>query len=402
MHALVLGAGVIGVTTAYYLSQHGFRVTVIDRTNNVGDEATFGNGGQLSYSFADALARPRFIAAMPRMLLGRDPGIQVHLEPGLRPWGLRFLGQRTSSKARENTIAVLKTAMRSAELMDELRERVPFGFSHRTAGKLVLLSSRSELKTAQDNCRLKNRHECDTKILSRQEAIEVEPAVEKMSGDCLAAIYSRNDAVADSRAFTSGLRDWLEQSGKVSFRRASTVQELVLDGSEAKAVSVDDDTLDADAVIVCMGAWGHRLLRSVGVNPQIYPVRGYSLTLPPGDASPSVSVRALKHRVVFSRINGFMRIAGFADFTGFDTTADSRRCGSLLALARSFAPKAADYTVADANYWGRFRAMTPNGRPRVGATGIRGLFMNTGHGMLGWTLACASAYDTAHAVARSR
>jgi D-amino-acid dehydrogenase len=354
MHVFVLGAGVVGVTTAYYLSQHGFQVTVIDRAHD-----------------------------------------------GLVPWGLRFLGQCTTTKARENTIAVLNTAMRSAELMGELREQVPFGFSHRKAGKLVLLSNQSELTTAQSNCKLKNQYGCDTEIFSRAEAIDVEPAVEKMSSDCIAAVYSQSDEVADSQTFTAGLRDWLEQSGQVEFRLASTVRDIVLDGNQAKAVSVDDETLDADAIIVCMGAWSNRLLRSVGVNPQVYPVRGYSLTLPPGDGSPSVSVSALKHRMVFSRINGLMRIAGFADFTGFDTTADSHRCRALLELARSFAPDAADYSVADANYWGGFRPMTPNGRPRVGATGIRGLFMNTGHGMLGWTLACASGYDAALAVAQS-
>jgi len=402
MHVIVLGAGVVGVTTAYYLSQQGCRVTVIDRAPDVGDEASFANGGQLSYSFTDALARPQFVAKIPQLLLGQDPGIQVHLEPGLFAWGLRFLGQCTSRRARENTVAVLNTAMRSAELMDDLRESVPFGFSHRKAGKLVLLSGPSELRAAEANSELKNRHGCNTQILSRVEAIEIEPAIEKMSADFVAAIYSQNDEVADSQTFTSGLRDWLQESGKVSFRLAATVQDIVLDKERATAVSVDSETLDADAIVVCMGAWSNGLLRSVGVDPQVYPVRGYSITLPAGVAAPSVSITALKHRMVFSRINGFMRIAGFADFTGFNTSADSQRCRFLLELAQQLAPNAADYSVSDAHYWGGFRPMTPNGRPRVGPTGIRGLFMNTGHGMLGWTLACASGHDAALAVAQSK
>ncbi len=167
------------------------------------------------------------------------------------------------------------------------------------------------------------------------------------------------------------------------------------------AVIVDDDTIEADAVVVCMGAWSSRLLRMVGINPHVYPVRGYSITLPPGEASPSVSVTALKHRMVFSRIDGFIRVAGFADFTGFDTSADAKRTQSLLELAKRVAPNAACYDAKDTNAWGGFRPMTPNGQPRVGATGIRGLYLNTGHGMLGWTLACATGYDAAQAIAQT-
>ena len=172
----------------------------------------------------------------------------------------------------------------------------------------------------------------------------------------------------------------------------------MLANGNAVGVTVDGDALHADAICVCMGAWSNTILRSAGINPKIYPVRGYSLTLPPGDSAASVSVTALQHRMVFSRINGHVRVAGFADFMGFDTSADNERTRDLFNLARRFAPKAAHYAVPDAKRWGGFRPMTPNGRPRVGATGVGGLFMNTGHGMLGWTLACASSYDAANAI----
>ena len=154
MHVIVLGAGVVGTTTAYYLSQMGCRVTVVDRASDVGDGASFANAGQLSYSFTDALAKPEFLASMPRLLLGKEPGTRVRLTPGLIAWGLRFLGQCTTKRAEHNTVAVLKTAMRSAELMTELRERVPIEFSHRRAGKLVLLSDQAELESATASSRL--------------------------------------------------------------------------------------------------------------------------------------------------------------------------------------------------------------------------------------------------------
>jgi D-amino-acid dehydrogenase len=171
--------------------------------------------------------------------------------------------------------------------------------------------------------------------------------------------------------------------------------------AHAVVVDDDDDTIEADAVVVCMGAWSGRLLRTIGINPHIYPMRGYSITLPSGEASPSVSVTVLKHRIVFSNIDGFIRIAGFADFAGFDTSADAERTRLLLELAKRVAPDAASYDSEDAHAWGGFRPMTPSGQPLVGATGIRGLFLNTGHGMLGWTLACSTGYGAAQAVART-
>jgi len=401
MHVIVLGAGVVGTTTAYYLSQLGCRVTVVDRASDVGDGASFANAGQLSYSFTDALAKPEFVATIPRLLLGRDPGTRVRLTPGLAGWGLRFLGQCTAKRAERNTVAVLKTAMRSAELMTELRQRAPFEFSHRRAGKLVLLSDEAELKAATARSRLKNAHGSDTRILSRDEVTTIEPALEHLTDEFIAAVYSQNDEVADSLKFTTGLRKWLEEDGLVTFRLSSTSKRIVAKRGRAHAVVVDDDTIEADAVIVCMGAWSQRLLRTVGINPHIYPMRGYSITLPPGEASPSVSVTVLKHRIVFSNIDGLIRIAGFADFTGFDTSADTERTRSLLELARRVAPDAASYDSGDIRAWGGFRPMTPNGQPLVGETRIRGLFLNTGHGMLGWTLACATGHEAAQAVVRS-
>ena len=401
MHALVLGAGVVGVTTAYYLSQRGWRVTVVDRAEEVGHATSYANGGQLSYSFTDALARPEFVSSIPELLLGRRLGTRVRLAPGLLSWGARFLAQCTSSRARQNTLAVLKTAARSAELMDELRMKVPFDFSHRKAGKLVLLANEHELAAARSNSALKNEHGCHTEVLSKDETVGIEPTLKWLRDDFIGAVWSQNDEVADSRSFTAGLKQWLEETRGVTFQMASTVSNLVVKDGCAQAVVVDGEALEADAIVVCLGAWSARLLNSVGVSTHIYPVRGYSVTLPPGERPPRASVTSLKHQLVISRINGFIRVAGFADFGGFDTSRDAERGRALLRLAQRIAPDVADYGAADANFWGGFRPMTPNGQPHVGPTRLNKLFVNTGHGMLGWTLACASGADAAHAVAQS-
>ncbi len=401
MRVIVLGAGVVGVTTAYYLSRLGCDVMVVDRASQVGDGASFANAGQLSYSFTDALAKPEFLARIPGLILGRDQGVDVKLSPSLIAWGSRFVTQCTSSQAKANTIAVLRTAMRSAGLLSELRTSLPFDFWHREAGKLVILSTEHEVEAARANLEVKREHGCDAELLTRDQALAIEPALEHMQGDIAGAVYSESDEVADSQLFTAGLRDLLEARESVEFRLSSDVRKLVKSDGRLQAVVVDDDTLEADAFVVCMGAWSHKLLRSVGINPNIFPVRGYSLTLPPGDAAPSVSVTALRHRMVYSRLNGLVRVAGFADFRGFDTSADERRSKLLLDLARRYAPDAADYDADDPKPWGGYRPMTPSGQPLVGPTKIPGLYLNTGHGMLGWTLACATSFTAARTVTRA-
>ncbi len=398
MRVIVLGAGVVGVTTAYYLSRLGCDVTVVDRASQVGDGASFANAGQLSYSFTDAFAKPAFLARIPGLMLGRDQGVDVKLSPGLIAWGSRFVAQCTSSQAKANTVAVLKIALRSADLLAKLRESLPFDFWHREAGKLVILSTADEVEAARANLELKREHGCDAELLTRDQALAIEPALEHMRGDIAGAVYSGSDEVADSQLFSAGLRDLLEAQGSVEFRLSSSARKLIKADGRMRAVVVDDDTLEADAFVVCMGAWSHELLRPVGINPNIFPVRGYSLTLPPGDAAPMVSVTALRHRMVYSRLNGLVRVAGFADFRGFDTSADKKRSRLLLDLARQYAPEAADYDAEDPKAWGGFRPMTPSGQPHVGPTKIPGLYLNTGHGMLGWTLACATSYDAANSI----
>ncbi len=399
MHVVVIGAGVIGVTSAYYLSQLGCRVTVVDRAADVADEASYGNAGQLSYSFTDALAKPEFVKKIPGLVAGYDSAYQVRLRPDLVPWGMRFLSQCTKTRAAENTVAVLKTALRSEKLMQDLRDELPFDFAHRKAGKLVLLGSEADAEAARNTAALKEEHGCKTEILTREAAVELEPALSDMQGDFVAAVYSERDSVADSHAFCKGLKDMLDRSGRVDFRLGSTVRRLIKNGSRIDAIELDDGQLSADAFVICTGAWSGELLRPLGVDPHIYPVRGYSVTLPPGPSAPEVSVTVLNRKIVFSRINGSVRIAGFADFLGFSEEGDDDRIATLIEVARDYAPLAADYDGAEPEAWGGFRPMTPDGQPRVEQSAVDGLYLNTGHGMLGWTLACASGHDIARLVA---
>ena len=184
----------------------------------------------------------------------------------------------------------------------------------------------------------------------------------------------------------------------MQFLLGSEVARIEQANGRLRAIELGNQTLAPDAVVVCAGARGGALLRPLGINPHVYPMRGYSVTLPPGDVPPSVSFTALRHRMVFSRLDAGIRIAGFADFNGFDTSNDAARIDALLDTARRYAPQAADYATSAKQPWGGFRPMTPGGQPSVGRTKVDGVYLNIGHGMLGWTLACATGHDVAQCV----
>ncbi|MDZ7770782.1 MAG: FAD-dependent oxidoreductase [Woeseiaceae bacterium] len=402
MKVIVLGAGVVGVTTAYYLAASGHDVTVVERCDEPAAGTSHANGGQLSYSFTDALARPSFLKAIPGLLLGRDPAVRVTLrsKPPLIGWGLRFLMQCTPSRARANTLHVLQLAMRSASLLAAIRERTGVQFAFRQSGKLVLLPAGANLMAVSRTIGLKKEHGCHTDLLPIAEACELEPAIERFRGRYASALYSADDEVGDAHQFTAALCDWLAREAGVRFRYGETAVSLSLQSGRVVGVRTDKGSLAADRVVVCLGAWSPPVLRTAGVPTRIYPVRGYSLTLPAGADSPSISITDLQRRLLFCPLNGDMRISGFADFSGFDGQNDPARIALLASVAREIAPTAADYGSRQ-DVWAGSRPMTPDGRPLSGPTNVPGLYMNCGHGMLGWTLACATASDVAAAVEQS-
>ena len=397
MHVVVLGAGVVGITTAYYLSERDHSVTVVDRADSVASAASGGNGGQLSYSFTDAMASPALLSKIPKMMTGLDPAFFVRppLNTQLVCWGQAFLRQCSSHQNQQNTTAILQLALRSATLMNDLRSQTALEFSFRQAGKLVLQSEHAALTEAAQLCAYKRQYGCDTRVVTFAEAVAIEPALKHLKNEYAGAVYSENDQVGDSREFTQGLAQWLSQNRGIELRLNTAVNRIVTRGRKLAAVETDQGTLQADAVVVCLGAWSKHLLDPLGIKTNIYPMRGYSVTLPASETSNSVSITDPGKKIVFSRLGENMRIAGFADFVGYRTGADHERTQTLLDTARTIAPVIANYDVSSKGEWGGFRPMTPDSRPLIGPSAVDGVHLNTGHGMLGWTLACASGHDVA-------
>lgn len=404
MHVVVLGAGVIGVTSAYYLAMQGCDVTLVDSAAEPAAGTSHANGGQLAYSFVDALAQPSLLPVLPGILLGRDPAMRV--KPFARPsfigWGMQFLAQCTTARARDNTLAVVKLAQQSARALAELRTSTGIDFGYAKVGKVMLLPPGSNLEAARRSIEFKKAEGCDSSLLSLDEVNARFPELRRFPLRYEAALYAPDDEVGDARVFSVKLAAWLQQQKGVKCRFGETVERIVLTGGRATGVTTNADQLDADAVLVCLGVASPALLRPLGVSAPIYPLRGYSVTLPAGSGAPKVSVTDMQRRIVFSTLNGRVRIAGLADFVGADHSQDAARIQHLLKTARQIAPEFADYTAADAVPWAGDRPMTPDGIPLVGASNIAGLYLNCGHGMLGWTLAAATGQEAAAAIGTPR
>jgi D-amino-acid dehydrogenase len=401
MHVVVLGAGIAGVTTACYLAKKGIRITVIDRVDSIASGASFANAGQLSYSFTDALARPGMPGKLPGLLFGADEAIRMRpdLSVDILRWGASFVAQCTERHFRENTVSVLQIALQSARLMQQLREEFDIEFSFREAGKLALLNSSTDLAAAGTSVALKNSHGCDVRLLTMGEATRIEPALEAMTGDYTGAVYSRDDHVGDARLFCLGLAAVLRQKFGVEFALGREATGVRTTHGQVTGVQLREEVIEADAVVVCLGAGSAEFMRPLDVRLPIVPVRGYSVTLPAGPSAPQVSITDVSRRIVFSSMNGEMRIAGFADFVGFNESKDEERIVLLLRTAQAIAPDAARYAAESVQPWGGFRPMTADSHPIVGPSAVPGLYLNCGHGMLGWTLACATGFNVAGQIA---
>jgi D-amino-acid dehydrogenase len=258
-----------------------------------------------------------------------------------------------------------------------------------------LYRSAADLVAAERSVLLKRGFGCKTTVLTMREARDIEPSLESMREGYAGAVYSADDHLGDARLFSMRLAEQLRNRFGVQFRLGCEARGLLKARGGVSGVQLEDGVLESDAVVACLGAWSRIFLGSLLGRQPLVPVRGYSVTLPRGRYSPKVSISDVEQRIVFSAMNGDVRIAGFADFVGFDDSADARRIGLLLDMAKKIAPQAADYGASVRREWGGFRPMTANSQPIVGPATIPGLWLNCGHGMLGWTLACATGFDIA-------
>lgn len=405
MHVLVLGAGVVGLATAYTLAREGHAVTVLDAESGVARGASAANGGQLSYNYVAPFAAPGIWRSVPAWLADRDGPLRLRpsLDPHQWRWMLAFLAACTRPRLELSTRRLLLLSLLSRGLTREVAARgiAPFGFAE--AGKLVLHGSPAALEGARRQMALQAALGGGAqRALSREECLALEPALARIAHRIAGGIHTPGEDAGDCRLFCEGLAAWFARGNlPVTLRLGLRVRQLVRAEGRMRGAATEAGVVEADAVVVCAGLGARALLRPLGWDPPLTPIKGYSLTLPVTreDAAPRVSVTDSAAKLVYARLGGALRIAGMADLVGDDRRLAEPRLSALLRQARAAFPKAGDWDGPVAP-WTGLRPATPSGLPILGRTGLApNLFLNIGHGSLGWTLAMGSAAVVAAEIA---
>ena len=385
---LVLGAGVVGVATAEALMRRGLSVLLVDRAGGPGEGASFANGGQLSYSYTDALASPSLLKRLPGILAATDPAFRVarRFDPEYLRWCLAFFAQGRAGRFAANSLAGLALALRSRALMEELLARTPLQFAHEVPGKLLLHEDAFSFRAASGIAAAKRERGIEVRALTPDEAVAVEPALAPIAGRLAGAIFSPFDAVGDAHLFCQALVERLQSQGLQT--RFGSAIERIEPGPQPALRLAGGERIATAHLVIAAGPQAAALLRPLGWRLPIMPVRGHSLTLPSGPQAPRVSITDVARKLVFCCLGEKIRIAGLADVGFAKSAVDPVRLAALRDAARTSLPEAADY-ADDGQPWAGLRPVTPNSLPIVTRQGA--ITVNVGHGGLGWTYALATA-----------
>ena len=392
MKIAVLGAGVIGVSTAYTLARLGHEVIVIDKAADVARGASYANGAQLSYSYTDPLASPKTLRKLPTYLSGADKAMQLKfsLRADYLNWGLSFLGNCLPGNFNKNRKARGDLARISELAFDEFELDLKQNLKPTGQGKLVVAQTRSEFKAMQGQ----------EKFVSYKRCLEIEPKLQSWTGSILGGLYSPDDYALDTLTYCQVLKGAAEQKFGTKFFFDESVQALNPIDSDLLEVITNRRNHTVDNVVVCLGKAPNSLLKSLNIKIPIYPIQGYSLTLPTSKLSPKVSVTDLKNKVVYANLGDRMRIAGFVDVNQKPENIN-RRINYLIKIAQQTWPSAANFE-GPIEKWSEARPMVPSGVPIIGETHIEGLYLNLGHGSLGYTFAAGSAMKIANLIGHAQ
>jgi D-amino-acid dehydrogenase len=391
MRIIVVGGGVIGVTSAYWLRLAGHEVALVERDAEAGRGISAGNGGQLSYAYVEPLAGPDLWTKLPSILLGLDSAVRMRPDLSLDSirWGLAFLRHCVGKRQADSLKALLVLAAESHRALAELLNDVPLQFDYAAAGKLILYRDAKALEEAGRLAEIKRQYGFRIETLDRARCLALDPALGRYRNPFAGGIYAPEDAAGDCGAFTRGLYDYLDREMGVVTLRSARVAHLVARGGRVVGVGYDSGEALADAVVLANGIDAKRLAATVGLKLPIEPVKGYSITAPATPEAPVVSLTDRAEKIVFAHLGHRLRAAAFADLDGWSPAVNPKRAQQLLALVRHLFPAAADWDHAEP-VWAGQRPMTPSGVPLIGDSGVPGLYLNAGHGGLGWTLACGA------------
>lgn len=394
MKIVVLGAGVIGTTSAWYLAQAGHEVTVLERRPAAGLETSFANGGQISAGHAEPWAKPAALSKILRWLGREDAPLLFRPRADLAQWlwGLRFIAECRPGRFERNCRALAGLAAYSRDCLRRLREKTAIQYEQLTRGILHFATSQRDLDALARQAQTMRPLGIRRELKSASECLALEPALQFSQERVTGGLFTPEDESGDAHRFTQELAALAAQRG-VRFAMDTSVIALHVAQGEIQAVDTSKGRIGADAYVVAMGSYSAPLLRSVGLRIPVYPLKGYSITLPLGPAeeaaAPTVSLTDEAFKMVISRLGTRLRAAGTAELAGYDTSMNEVRCAAIVRRVRQLFPQLGAATTVER--WTGLRPATPNNVPIIGASRLRRLYLNTGHGTLGWTLACGSA-----------
>jgi len=384
---IVIGGGVVGLTSAWWLLEAGFRVTVVERAPEVASGASYGNGGQLSYRYVSPLADAGVPLKAIEWLFQEHGPLRFKPEFDLRQWTwlVRFLGQCTASANRRTTAKLLELGELSRSGMKQLDDIIsPDDFAWRDAGKLVVYRSSKVFEQAAGKATA-------GQIWSGAECAEREPALAQARSLLAGGIYNSGEAVADCHAFCVALAERVRAHPRFTGFIQADVMRIAETGGRVVGLDTSAGAIGGDAFVLAAGIQSRNLAAHAGIDLPLYPLKGYSLTAPirSSDTAPDISVTDFERKVLYARIGNKLRVAAMVDMVGEDLTLTPKRIDSLTRQVKETMPHAADYTRLSA--WAGLRPATPNSAPIIGATALSNLWLNVGHGPLGFTFAAGTA-----------
>ncbi|WP_374667483.1 D-amino acid dehydrogenase [Acinetobacter sp.] len=390
MRVIVLGSGVIGVTSAYYLAKQGAQVTVLDRQSGPAEETSFGNAGQISPGYSTPWAAPGIPFKAVKWMFQHHAPLAVQLDGSM--WQLQWMMQMLKNCGADqyaiNKERMVRVAEYSRDCLRTLRDETGISYENRSKGTLQLFRKDSQLEAVQRDIEVLKETGVEFELLDRDGLSKVEPALAEAKDKLVGGLHLPNDETGDCYLFTNALAEQAKTLG-VDFQFNQNVEKLIVEGGEIKGVLVNGKVLTADRYVLAFGSYSRDFLKPLNLDLPVYPVKGYSLTVPIVDPShaPQSTVLDETYKIAITRFDNRIRVGGMAELSGFNLGLNQDRRGTLEMVTRDLFPGG---DLEQASFWTGLRPMTPDSTPIIGRTKYNNLFLNTGHGTLGWTMACGS------------
>jgi D-amino-acid dehydrogenase len=403
MKVIVLGAGVVGTATAYFLAKQGHTVEVVERQGAAALETSFGNGGVIHASEVEPWSQPGMPSKILKWLGKEDAPLLVRYGaiPHMWRWGLKFFANCTPERFRRNALTNLKIALHSLKVLQQIRAETGIEYDLRTVGVLKIYTNAQSLAGGIESAKFLSGSGLTFQALDKAECVRREPALQASAATLAGGIYFPRDEVGDCHKFTTGLASHCVRLG-VTFRYGTTIQRLVRDGGRIASVETSQGAIKADAVVAALGSFTPLALRSAGVEVPIYPVKGVTITVPGAAWKDRLQMPIIDDGRLFGLVplGDRLRVSGSAEVADYDTTPSPARCRAIINNVISVFPDFAKCVdPATAKYWAGVRPVTPTGTPILGRSPIANLYIAAGHGHLGWTMGCGSGHVMADLVA---